>query len=1038
MNDRRTRLRVIADLVRSASGVSAIELLARAAATVPLLDPRWCSAVRSVDRAQGGYRLIAASGALNGALPTLIPFGQGLTGAVAAAGQPLLVPDVFDDPRAVREGSAAVSGCPGYYGVPIGSGTELVGVLNVRFPSASPPGVEERELIELLAGLTAVAVRGSRLYRESETRRQEAEIIAEVGALVAQSLDLAVVGQRIATFMLRLLGARASVLYSRGPESEDLTVLATVGDAARTLAEELSSPPNRRMLQRVLSERHAVTIQDLLAEPRLLLSGEAWRRLAAGAHHVLLAIPLIAQDRVIGALCLTDQRGRHFEANQIQLAQTFAGQAAMALENARLFAETRERLRETTTLLSVGQILSRPGPGEEVMHHVAREVARAFDADMVGAYFLNEANDALVPLAGYGVPKDLRGFFQSRPIVLSRFPWLLPAWRDGRAVWSSDALHDPGFDREWVGILPPHSVLFGAASAHGEPVGGLFLVWWQAGRTFSPADLRLIEGVARQVGLALENTDLRARQTAARAAIQATQEQYRMLVEGSIQGIFIHTHPVLTFCNAAAASMFGYDGPADLVGKDYRILVAPHERARLEEYRTARLRGEPAPVHYEWEGVRRDGTPLWAETLVSIVTWNGEQAILVTLFDITERKLAEDALRQNEAQLRQAQKMEAIGRLAGGIAHDFNNLLTVISGRSQLLLKRLGADAAAARDVDLIHATADRAATLTRQLLAFSRRQVLQPTLLDLDAVISDMTTMLRRLIGEDVDLVTPASPDVARVKADRGQLEQVIMNLAINARDAMPTGGRLTIEQTTVELDAAFVARHPGSRPGSFVFLAVSDTGIGMDQDTLAHAFEPFFTTKPPGKGTGLGLSTVYGIVKQHDGYITIESEPGRGTTVRMYLPRAADEPVEAESTGTREGRGAGGSETILLVEDDGEVRRLARDVLRTHGYTVLEAADSGDALRIADRHSGPIHLLLTDVVMPQVSGLELAERMAALRPSMRVLFMSAHTHNAIAHRGVLDAGRAFIEKPFSPLDALAHKVREVLDSPRPPDPTP
>jgi two-component system cell cycle sensor histidine kinase/response regulator CckA len=382
-----------------------------------------------------------------------------------------------------------------------------------------------------------------------------------------------------------------------------------------------------------------------------------------------------------------------------------------------------------------------------------------------------------------------------------------------------------------------------------------------------------------------------------------------------------------------------------------------------------------------------------------------------------------------EGQLRQAQKMEAIGQLTGGIAHDFNNMLMVIIGYSELVLQRLKADDPLRSDIEQVKLAGDRASLLTRQLLAFSRKQVLQPKVLDINAVLTNMDRMLQRLIGEDIALVAEPAPRLWRAYADPGQIEQVIMNLAVNARDAMPQGGKLTIETANVQLDDAYVRQHAGSKPGPHVMLAVNDTGCGMDSETQARIFEPFFTTKEPGKGTGLGMSTVYGIVKQSGGYIWVYSEVGRGTTFKIYLPRV-EGVVETVEPGVSPARSVRGSETILLVEDDNAVRKLIHSTLHVYGYTVLEAHHSKHAIQVCERHAGPIHLMVTDVVMPEMSGRELAERLKPSHPDMKVLFMSGYTDKGIVHHGELVPGTAFLQKPFTP-NALARKVREVLDAP-------
>ncbi len=384
-------------------------------------------------------------------------------------------------------------------------------------------------------------------------------------------------------------------------------------------------------------------------------------------------------------------------------------------------------------------------------------------------------------------------------------------------------------------------------------------------------------------------------------------------------------------------------------------------------------------------------------------------------------------VRALEAQLRHAQKMEAVGRLAGGVAHDFNNLLTVITGRSQLLLLKLPPESPLRRDVELVEETAHRASTLTRQLLAFSRKQMVQPRVVDLNEVVRGMETMLSRLIGEDVALATHLDPEAGCVLADPAQIEQMVVNLAVNARDAMPLGGRLTLETGFVRLDEGFAPQHVGLRPGPHVRLIVRDTGVGMDALIKAHLFEPFFTTKGPGKGTGLGLATVYGIVTQCGGAIRVDSEPGRGAVFTIDLPRV-DAPADLRGDPGVPEAAPQGSETVLLVEDEPEVRGLARDILRQQGYTVLEAIDGDDALRIGREHRGPIHLLVTDVVMPQIGGRELADRLKAGRQETKVLYVSGYTDDATLHQGVSQTGTAFLPKPFT-ATVLAHKVREVLD---------
>ena len=510
----------------------------------------------------------------------------------------------------------------------------------------------------------------------------------------------------------------------------------------------------------------------------------------------------------------------------------------------------------------------------------------------------------------------------------------------------------------------------------------------------------------------------------AEEALRRSEASYRSLILGASYGIFLcGVDGKFVSVNPALVAMLGYQSEGDLLGvnlvKDIHCNPGGEEPL-LDRYRQ---KGRIDGLLADWK--RKDGKPI--RVRLSGRALLGEQGALegfeVITEDVTERERLEE-------QLRQAQKMEAVGRLAGGIAHDFNNLLTIVTGYSQLLLERLDPSDALSGSVNEIRKAADRASSLTRQLLAFSRRQVLLPQVLDLNAVVGNVEKMLRRLIGEDIELATVLDPELGRVKADPGQIEQVIMNLAVNSRDAMPQGGKLTIETANVELDGEYLRRHVSVTPGPYVLLALSDTGCGMDEETQEHIFEPFFTTKEKGKGTGLGLATVYGIVKQSDGYIWVYSEPQRGTTFKVYLPRIAD-AVPAPETPEPASLPVG-SETILVVEDEEAVRPLVEGVLKSRGYKVLIASGGDEALKICADAPPPIHLLLTDVVMPKMGGVELAQRLAALHPETRVLYMSGYTDAGIIHNGLLNPSSAFLQKPFTP-DDLARKVREVLDGSSP-----
>jgi PAS domain S-box-containing protein len=504
-------------------------------------------------------------------------------------------------------------------------------------------------------------------------------------------------------------------------------------------------------------------------------------------------------------------------------------------------------------------------------------------------------------------------------------------------------------------------------------------------------------------------------------ALRNTSETLRTLIDASVLAIVaLDRDARVTLWNNAATRLFGWSAQ-EVLGLPLPS-IPEERRAEFDEGRVRGRAGEG--VTYETQRRRKDGS-LVDVLRSSAAIFDPQGALvgsMVIFVDITERKRLEE-------QLRQAVKMEGIGRLAGGIAHDFNNLLTVIGGRSYLLLSQLPAGHAMRHHLLLIQQTGDRAAALTRQLLAFSRKQTLAPTVIHINEVVSGMRTLLERMLGEDVDLLMDLDPSLGHVTADPGQLEQVILNMAVNARDAMPEGGRLTLETRHVDVDPTDARQEVEPAPGPYEVLSISDTGVGMDAATGARVFEPFFTTKAVGKGTGLGLATAYGIIKQSGGHITVHSEPGNGTIFRIYLPRT--ESSESASLAVEETAARRGTEGVLLAEDDVNLRVLARDILAGEGYTVLESRDVEDALHIAEHQDGTIHLLLTDVVMPHMSGRALAHAVKRFRPDVKVLYMSGYTDDAISHHGVLDPGTALLQKPFSPA-ALARKVREVLDRPQ------
>src|SRR5216684_1007807 len=544
-------------------------------------------------------------------------------------------------------------------------------------------------------------------------------------------------------------------------------------------------------------------------------------------------------------------------------------------------------------------------------------------------------------------------------------------------------------------------------------IGALVVQSYNENARFGERDREILKFVSQQLAAAIEHKryEEALRRSAARSRSLILSAAFG-ICRCTLGGRFLDVNPALI-------TMLGYGSVEDLLQLDVRreVFVNPKELDRLAgDYRYA---GGLNGVEVQWK--RKDGRVIIVRLsgcAASSTDEPGEVVLELIAEDITDR-------RQLEEQLRQAQKMDAVGRLAGGVAHDFNNLLMVINGYTEVLLEQLDKSSPMHHKVQSIQQAADRAATLTRQLLAFSRKQLLELKVIDVNTVIGDMERLLRPLIGEDIQLVTRLSTQTGHTRADAGQLEQVIMNLVVNAKDAMPEGGKLTVQSSDVTVRQDF-SEHRFIQTGRYAVISVADTGHGMDAETQSRIFEPFFTTKEKGKGTGLGLSTVYGIVKQSNGYVFAESELGRGTTFRIYLPRVEEIAEPAGSVPSSQSA-TGGSETVLLVEDEESVRQLVRETLEAKGYKVLEADHGEAALRIASAHPGSIDMLITDVVMPGMSGRELSKQLCAAHPRTKVLFLSGYTEDAIVHQGALEPGTAFLQKPFT-LQMLSRKVREVL----------
>jgi len=531
---------------------------------------------------------------------------------------------------------------------------------------------------------------------------------------------------------------------------------------------------------------------------------------------------------------------------------------------------------------------------------------------------------------------------------------------------------------------------------------------------FGEKDKEILTFVSQQLASAIEHKRNE-------EALRSSEARYRSLVQSAVYGIYRSSlQGKFLDVNPALIAMLDYGTAEEVLELDPTrdVFLDPEDQVRLMQEFGRGVRADNVEVRWK----RRDGSGITVRLSGRVVKIPGETAEVLEVIaeDVTERRMLEN-------QFRQAQKMEAVGRLAGGVAHDFNNLLMVISGYTEVLLERTGRDNTLYTKIEAIHQATEKAASLTRQLLAFSRKQLLELKVVDLNMIVAEMERLLRPLIGENIELHTRLAPDVGRTRADAGQVEQVIMNLVVNSKDAMGKGGKITIRTANADLAHDELRReYSYIKPGQYVMFSVSDNGMGMDKETQGRIFEPFFTTKEKGKGTGLGLSTVYGIVKQSGGYVLVQSEPGQGTTFRIYLPRVEDAAQPAGPARTAQSLSAG-TETVLLVEDEESVRQLVRETLEAKGYRILEAENGEAALGMVSRLTEPIDMLITDVVMPGMSGRDLAGKLGVSHPNTKVLYLSGYTEDAIVHEGVLEAGTAFLQKPFT-LQMLSRKVREVL----------
>jgi len=871
---------------------------------------------------------------------------------------------------------------------------------------------EEGEMIGTV-GCGRIVTREKKVEKQREEAREalrrrteQLEALRQVGLEIAAQLDLDALLHSIVSRAVELVGGIIGGFYLYRPDQEVLEVRVAVGVDPAIVG--LTLRPGEGLAGKVWETGEPIVVEDY----------QHWAGRAAvfddQSFRAAVGVPVRWGQEFVGVLDVVAGAPGVFSTSDVELLSLLATQAVIAIQNARLYEETLRRNRELTLL---NRVIAASAASQEIapiLETVCRELAQALEVAHSAAVLLNgEKTEAVVvaehrangrpSILGQTVP--LTGVPLAQHLIQHQAPLVVDDARADPCLGPICNLIDPSGT---IGLLILPILVE-------EEMMGCLGVAAVGPRSFSPEEVELAWRVAEQVSGAL-----------ARARLAQTERRLSAAVEQAAEAVMVtDTEGAIRYVNPAFERITGYSR-AEVVGQSPRILrSAELDAAFRREMRQVVTAGQVWQERFDYR--RKDGSVRVLDlTVAPVRNPVGEIVSYVTTMRDVTREV------QLERQFQQAQKMEALGRLAGGVAHDFNNLLTIMELSTRLLERQLHPEDPLREHVQRILEAGQRATRLTRQLLSFSRREVVAPHALNLNQVVGDLGRMLQRIMGEDVRLLTALADDLWPIKMDPAQMDQVILNLVVNARDAMPGGGALTIETDNVILDEAYAASHVEAQPGEHVLLVVSDTGMGMDEEVKAHLFEPFFTTKERGQGTGLGLATVFGIVKQNRGHIEVYSEVGQGTTFKIYLPRTPDAGAVPSAPSRAippiAARLARGTETVLLVEDDVHVRDLIVRVLESCGYQVLVAGDGLQALQIGEQHAGAIHLLLTDVGLPKMNGKELAGQLRSARPAMRVLYMSGHSDSAIVRRGVLAPGVALLFKPFT-IEDLTQKVREVLE---------
>lgn len=907
-----------------------------------------------------------------------------------------------------------------------------------------------------IASQIAGAIANAQLYREHKLaeealRKSEEEaqrlacnnaLVAEVGKIISSSLEISDVYKFFAEAVKKIIPfdwLAITIIDQKRGVFYNAHTLESQGVNIPERSPGMIIPLSGSFTEEIVRRRSGVIIQmedqDEIGKRFPKLSPFLKR-----GFRSFLAVPLIHFDEVVGALHAYSYQRQAYSEDDLALAESIGSQIAGAIANAQLYKahkkvladlqkseeESRRLAKENEIVANIGRIINSTLDINKVYELFAEEVYKVISFNRIAITLIDYEKRIFTSLyrAGVYVPGrtaqdivELEGSFteeimrQKKGLLLqtgnekdlvNRFPKLSPFWKIGF--------------RSFMGLpLISQDKVFGALHIYSlKPYA------------YKEADLDLAQRIANQIAGAIANAQLYEERQKALAELKNSEERYRALVEHFPDMILLHDYEKYIYANPAAIRILGASQASDLIGRSIWETIHPDSREIVKDRHSLLQAGKSAPL-LEEKYISLDGKVMEVEVMASPFIYQGQNLVQVVARDITEKKRAEREMAQLQEQLREAQKMETIGRLAGGIAHEFNNLLTVIQGNCQLLLLNLQEGDSLRNYITDIHRASQRAADLTRQMLAFGRRQILSLKVVDLNKTLLNMEKMIRGVIGEEIELLTILDENLAKVKVDPGQMEHVVMSLVINAKDAMPSGGKLTLKTANVDLNADFIRSHPEMKPGRYVMLSITDTGVGMSPAVKEKCFEPFFTTKEVGKGTGLSLSTVYGIIKQSGGHIFVESELGKGATFKIFLPQV-EERITEEKIQPQEISFFGEKETVLVVEDHQDVRELVGQILKKDGYKVLEAKNGPEALSLAHKFKEKIHLLLTDVVMPEMSGVELARALLALHPEMKLLYMSGYSENEIVHHGLLLPGVELIQKPFS-ITALSKRVRELLN---------